>query len=197
MLRYMIYCEKGECSLENDKLPNDIVKQQQMNPGGAPPFNRRPQREERQGRPEGPGRPEPGRPMGPPPQMAPEGPPPMRGREEQPRTAPPNFIPQPPGMEQGPGRGMGPERRGPGFGRPGRPFEPEPMPQTGEEFRGRIRGIRGCVNRFTYIWLFNGENFWFYPTFVDNRFVRGFRWRRDRWVFDRIYINRIFFFRCY
>jgi hypothetical protein len=127
-------------------------------------------------------------------QMNQGGPSPMRGREEPPRSAPPNFVPEQPGRGQGPERGLGQERRGPMFGRPGIPFVPEP---TGGDFQGRMRGIRACVNRFTYIWLFNGSNFWFYPTFVDGRFVRGFRWRRNRWEFDRIAINRIIFFRCF
>jgi hypothetical protein len=57
--------------------------------------------------------------------------------------------------------------------------------------------MRRCLFRFTYIWLFNGNDFWFYPTFVDGQFVQGFRWRRNRWEFDRINLRRIFYFRCF
>jgi hypothetical protein len=57
--------------------------------------------------------------------------------------------------------------------------------------------MRRCLFRFTYFWLFNGNDFWFYPTFVDGQFVHGFRWRRNRWEFDRINLRRIFFFRCF
>jgi hypothetical protein len=57
--------------------------------------------------------------------------------------------------------------------------------------------MRGCLNRFTFIWLVNGNSFWFYPTFVDRQFVTGFRWRRNRWEFDRINLRRILFHRCF
>ena len=161
--------------------PNERI--QQMNMGGNPPPGRRPRRDE------GPTNQPP---MGPPPGMSPEGPPPFGGREEQPRSAPPNFTPEPPRMERGQEQG----RQGVPFGGVGRPFGPE-MEFGGRGDNRRIRELRGCINRFTFFWLFNGDGFWFYPTFVDDRFVRGFRWRRDRWVYDRIYIRSIFFFRCY
>lgn len=103
------------------------------------------------------------------------------GMEQAPRTAPPNFIPEGPGMGQGPesfGAPLGREQRGRGgFQRP--------------------MDLRRCINRFTYIWLVNGNNFWFYPTFVDRQFVFGFRWRRNRWEFDRINRRRILFSRCF
>jgi hypothetical protein len=97
-----------------------------------------------------------------------------------PRTAPPNFTPAGPFMERGAGR------------------QPE---QFRERFRGemrtRPRDFFGCINSFTYIWLVNGNNFWFFPIFIDRQFVIGFRWRRNRWEFDRINLNRIFFFSCF
>lgn len=112
-----------------------------------------------------------------PPPFMPQGPGPgMEG----PRTAPPNFIPQPTEMDR---RSM----EGPtGFGY-----------QYGQDRRRGQRDLRRCVNRFTFIWLVNGNSFWFYPTFVDRQFVQGFRWRRNRWEFDRININRIIYFRCF
>lgn len=116
-----------------------------------------------------------GQPVMPPPGFMPQGP----GMEGQPRTAPPNFIPEGPGMDR---RSMEAPL---GFGvqfRPGMQVRP--------------REIRRCINRFTYIWLVNGNNFWFYPTFLDRQFVYGFRWRRNRWEYDRINLNRIIFFRC-
>ncbi len=105
------------------------------------------------------------------------------GMGQPPRSAPPNFIPEGPSMERG-------QMEGPAqFG-------------AGSEFRGggiqtRPGEIRRCINRFTFIWLFNGNSFWFYPTFVDRQFVMGFRWRRNRWEFERINLRRIFFFRCF
>ncbi len=113
----------------------------------------------------------------------PEAPPGAPGMGAAPRSAPPSFTPEGPPTDQralmgGPGGpGGAPNAAGRGFVRPG--------------------DFRRCMFRFTYIWLFNGNNFWFYPTFVGRQFVEGFRWRRNRWEYDRINIQRIFFFRCY
>lgn len=72
---------------------------------------------------------------------------------------------------------------------------------SAEPFRGpggnQFRGMRRCLNQFTYIWLINGSNFWFYPTFIRRQQVEGFRWRNGRWVYDRINLRRILFFRCF
>ena len=101
----------------------------------------------------------------------------------QPPSAPPNFTPQLPRDEQqllsGPSDFRGP------FG--GRIID----------FRRRPRDLRGCLNRFTYIWLLNGSNFWFYPVFIGRNTIEGFRWRRNRWDYDRININRILFHLCF
>lgn len=88
-------------------------------------------------------------------------------------SAPPNFTPEMPGGDQ---RGF----------------------SGGSSHGGRNQGsgIRSCLNSFTYIWLINGRNFWFYPTFIGRHFVEGFRWRNDRWVFDRINMNMVLFFQC-
>lgn len=64
-------------------------------------------------------------------------------------------------------------------------------------FRGRFRDFRGCMNRFTYIWLTNGNSFWFYPVFASRNTLEGFRWRRNRWEYERININRILFHLCF
>lgn len=110
------------------------------------------------------------------------------GMGQMPRTAPPNFTPEAPGMERGqffaPGGGRGPEEFG--FDRRGR-----------DDFRVRPREIQRCLFRFTFIWLINGNSFWFYPTFVGRQFVQGFRWRRNRWEFETINLRRILFFRCF
>ena len=123
--------------------------------------------------------------------------PPQFRMEDRPRSAPPDFIPEAPRMD---GRQMQESERtgfGVNFG-PGGPQRPGGPggPGGGMDF-GRRREMRGCLFRFTYIWLFNGNEFWFYPTFVDNQFVMGFRWRRNRWEFERINLRRIFFFRCF
>ncbi len=158
-----------------------------QNMGGPPPFRRPPEG--------GPIRNVP--PMTPPSGMGPEGPQQFSGRD-MPRTAPPNFIPEmPAGERMFAPEGQGPEERNQFGGMrrfPGRPGQDR---FERDEFNRRRRGLRGCVGRFTYIWLFNGDEFWFFPIDVNDMFVTGFRWRRNRWVFDRIFIRRIIFFRCF
>lgn len=100
------------------------------------------------------------------------------GRE--PRTAPPNFTPELPREQRQfmnqPGYEGSPERFG------------------GGNQRNRFRR---CLNRFTFIWLFNGNSFWFYPIFVRNQLVFGFRWNGRNWVNDTINMRRILHFECF
>jgi hypothetical protein len=56
--------------------------------------------------------------------------------------------------------------------------------------------IRGCLYRFTFVWLNNGRSFWFYPTFVGRDSVAGYRWRGFRWVYYGTDLRRIRSFRC-
>jgi len=56
--------------------------------------------------------------------------------------------------------------------------------------------IRGCLFRFTYVWL-NRESFWFYPVFIGRQSVAGYRWRRNRWVYFGIDLDRIQSFQCF
>lgn len=198
------YAERG-ISLNNDynnRYKRDTesqekVKKQQTFPGfpfqpiGQPGMGGQPPQMGRPGmggQPPQMGRPGMG---GQPPQMGRPGQPPMgQPGMGQPLSAPPNFTPELPRME-------------------GQPFGGPSAPQFGRpEERGRERGnmgnffpgnmdIRRCMNRFTYVWLINGNNFWFYPVNIRRPFVEGFRWRRNHWEFDRINMNRILFFRCF
>ncbi|WP_082234744.1 hypothetical protein [Halobacillus massiliensis] len=56
----------------------------------------------------------------------------------------------------------------------------------------------GCLYRYTWIRLNNGNRFWFYPTFIGRTSVAGFRWRpnQQRWVYFGIDTNRIASFQC-
>ncbi len=113
----------------------------------------------------------------PPPNFDPD----MRGRGNQPPSSPPpNFTPEGPGMDAQPfttGPDYRTQFRGGGFSQPGR--------------------LRRCLNQFTFIWLINGNNFWFYPVFIGRQYVEGFRWRNGRWIYDSINLRRILFFRCF
>ncbi len=124
----------------------------------------------------GPGQRPPGRGPGPRPPMPGPGPgprPPGPGpRPPQPMVPPPNFIPELPNNTEGP-----------------------------EAFRsgGQIGGsnLWICLYRNTFMWLINGNSFWFYPTFIGRNHVEGFRWRRYTWVYERINLRLIFFFLCF
>ncbi len=156
-----------------------------FNPNNDSRDNRRNQ-QQNQGGPFPPGR----SPMNEPPRANP--PEPFYGTPgmgQAPRTAPPNFTPQGPEMGRPPSgnqRGQGPEQFGGGHGGGDR-FNPGVNP----------RELRRCLNRFTFIWLINGNSFWFFPTFIGRDVVQGFRWRRNRWEFDSIRLRRILFFRCF
>nr|WP_172373180.1 transporter [Sporosarcina jiandibaonis] len=59
--------------------------------------------------------------------------------------------------------------------------------------------IRGCLYRFTFIWLSRRQGFWFLPVFVGRRSVAGWRWRsrQRRWVYMGIDLDNIDRFSCY
>jgi len=156
------------CSEKNGSLRN-----QQFTPGGFP-GQRQPSGS--QTRPSNPpfGTPS-GRPSGP--QTG------TNGQMRQPMGPPPSFTPELPSSERQellrePAQ-FGTESRGLGFP------------------RRRPRDLRNCVNRFTFIWLVNGNSFWFFPIFVTREFVIGFRWSRGSWMPDRINVRRIFYHQCY
>ena len=148
------------------------MKYQQFTPG--PPFRPPGQRPSNQG----------------PPGQRPsdQGPPGQRQQgparqPAQPPSAPPNFTPQLPREE---GQQLLSEPTG--FRGPGGAII---------NIRRRPRDFRGCMNRFTYIWLINGNSFWFYPVFAGRNTIEGFRWRRNRWEYERIFLNRILFHLCF
>jgi len=80
------------------------------------------------------------------------------------------------------------------------PSEPPPnfTPQQAQiqPFAVDSGAIRGCLFRFTYIWL-RREAFWFFPTFVGRRSISGFRWVGFRWVYFGIDLRRIDSFQCF
>ncbi|WP_425446460.1 hypothetical protein [Dethiothermospora halolimnae] len=71
-------------------------------------------------------------------------------------------------------------------------FTPQPSP-----FRVDPGSIKQCRRKFTYIWLSNGDAFWFYPTFIGRRSISGFRWTGFMWVFYGTDLRNITSFICY
>ncbi|WP_425453870.1 hypothetical protein [Oceanobacillus arenosus] len=99
-----------------------------------------------------------------------------------------------PGQPDGPGGFPGGQQSG------GAPTTPPPnfTPQQSQfqTFAVDPGAIRGCLFRFTYIWL-RRDAFWFYPTFVGRTSIAGFRWNGFRWVFFGIDLNQIQSFQCF
>ncbi|MDU6266748.1 MAG: hypothetical protein E6600_19910 [Anaerocolumna aminovalerica] len=110
----------------------------------------------------------------------------------------PGFPPGGPGFPPG---GPGPTPGGPGLpGReqfaPPRSAPPEFTPLT-PRTPVNIRQIGRCLFRFTFIWLRNGNSFWFYPVFLTGNILIGFRWGRRGWEYTILNTRRIIFFQCF
>lgn len=103
----------------------------------------------------------------------------------------PGFPGQFPGFPGQPGGGQ----------QGGQPMSPPPSftPQqpTATLFAVDPGAISGCRFRNTYVWLNNGEAFWFFPTYIGRRSVAGFRWFRYFWAYFGIDTNRIRSFTCF
>ncbi|MFD1037805.1 hypothetical protein ACFQ3N_05200 [Virgibacillus byunsanensis] len=72
----------------------------------------------------------------------------------------------------------------------------EPTQSQFQTFAVDPGAIRGCLYRFTYIWL-RRDSFWFFPVFVGRRSISGFRWYRNRWVYYGVDLDRVQSFQCF
>ena len=127
----------------------------------------------------------------------------------------PGGFPSMPGFPGGPGGFPGTP---PGGGFPGVPgggggqgqlqaptspppsFTPQMSTLQQQEFTrsGGVGGMRRCFFRNTFVWMTNGNSFWFFPMLAFGNQIIGFRWRGTRgWVYDSINRNSILFFQCY
>nr|WP_236035061.1 hypothetical protein [Alkalihalobacterium elongatum] len=109
---------------------------------------------------------------------------------------PPGRPPGPPGVPPfgpPPGPPAGPGQAGPPSGPPPAftPAEPEIA-----AFAVDPGAIRGCLFRYTFVWLTNRERFWYFPTFVGRTSVAGWRWTGWNWVYFGIDLRRISSFQC-
>ncbi|MBB6450954.1 hypothetical protein HNR44_002944 [Geomicrobium halophilum] len=97
----------------------------------------------------------------------------------------------------GGGPGSSPQTSPPTASPPG--FIPPRPPETQQigTFAVDPGAIRGCLFRFTYVWLTNQQQFWFYPIFVGRTSVAGFRWTGFSWVYFGIDTGLIDAFQCY
>nr|WP_229666759.1 hypothetical protein [Paraliobacillus quinghaiensis] len=97
--------------------------------------------------------------------------------------SPPPFAPPGQGQEAGP------------------PSSPPPnyvpaQTQQAQTFAVDPGSIRGCLFRFTYVWMRGFQQFWFYPIFVGRNSVSGYRWNGFRWVYFGTSLRQIQSFTC-
>lgn len=101
-----------------------------------------------------------------------------------PPGSPPPFAPPGQGSEVGPPTAPPPS------------FVPAQTQQAGT-FAVDPGSIRGCLFRYTYVWLRNRQQFWYYPTFVGRTSVSGYRWNGFRWVYFGVSLRQIQSFTCF
>ncbi len=102
----------------------------------------------------------------------------------------PPFMPGiPPFGPGGPGGPVGPG---------GPPTSPPPsyIPETAP-YRVDPGSIRRCRRKYTYIWLVDGQSFWYYPTYIGRTSISGYRWIGYMWIYYGTDLRRIRSFTCY
>jgi len=117
---------------------------------------------------------------------------PPGGRSFFPFGGPPGQPPGQPPVTPGPSGAQAPSSPPPQFV----PAKPQTQAQAGV-FAVDPGAIRRCMFRYTYIWLTNGDQFWFYPIFVGRDSVAGFRWNGFFWMYFGIDLRRIDSFTCF
>ncbi|MNV81673.1 hypothetical protein D3C71_1753520 [compost metagenome] len=68
----------------------------------------------------------------------------------------------------------------PPSGSPGQTLPPPPSyipPTQGGSY------LIDCLHSYTYVWLWNGDSFWYYPTRVEYGEVSGYRWSGQFWYY--------------
>ena len=112
------------------------------------------------------------------------------------QPGPPPFVqPGPPFTPPGPPPVTPPGQPGPPTAPPPA-FTPAPQAEIGL-FAVDPGAIRGCLYRYTYVWLTNRQQFWFFPIFVGRRSIAGYRWTGFSWVYFGIDLRRISSFQCF
>ncbi|MCL2354220.1 MAG: hypothetical protein FWC69_06300 [Defluviitaleaceae bacterium] len=110
-------------------------------------------------------------------------------------TVPPHR-PQPP-RPQPPRRPSQPPRFNHHSGSAPRFAPPAYIPQLAPGLRAVDPGaISRCLYSNTYVWLSNGQGFWFFPTFIGRRSIAGFRWMHNHWVYKGFDLGMIQAFFC-
>ncbi|MCE5172904.1 transporter [Paenibacillus profundus] len=69
-----------------------------------------------------------------------------------------------------------------------------PPPPAFVPAKPAVSYIVDCLYQYTYVWLWNGDSFWFYPTRVEYGAVSGYRWNGLFWIYydiDPRFINAV------
>ena len=106
----------------------------------------------------------------------------------------PGFPPSFP--QQGQGQGQGQGQSGPPSSPPPSFVPAQTQSQQVGTFAVDQGSIRFCLFRFTYLWLRNRQQFWYYPVFVGRQSISGFRWNGFMWVFFGVSLRQIESFTC-
>lgn len=60
---------------------------------------------------------------------------------------------------------------------------PQSPPPSYRPSKPSVSYITDCQYQYTYVWLNNGEQFWFFPTRVEYEGITGYRWNGAFWTF--------------
>lgn len=84
--------------------------------------------------------------------------------------------------------------------RSGPPTSPPPQykPQksqaatgTGYAFMVDPVVVQYCLNNYTYVWLKDGSEFWYYPFTLGQNSIGGYLWDGTRWIYYGLDLNKI------
>lgn len=62
-------------------------------------------------------------------------------------------------------------------------LQPQTPPPSYVPIKPLTSYIIDCQYQYTYVWLWNGDSFWFYPTRIEYGEVSGYRWNGFYWEF--------------
>jgi len=60
---------------------------------------------------------------------------------------------------------------------------PLPPPPAFIPPKPHVSYIVDCLHNITYVWLWNGDSFWYYPMSVESGAVSGYRWNGFFWTY--------------
>jgi len=87
----------------------------------------------------------------------------------------------------------------PSFSKDGPPPTPPPLMYTPTTSPRSVDpgSIKRCKYKYVYVWLTNGQEFWFYPTYVGRKSISGYRWIGFMWIYYGTDLDNISSFVCF